>query len=172
MEAQAVEQAIGVVPPEIAGAYKLMLGLSSHDISAMRELLGMPERVLCATQRGGLYLTATFDYGSFVCQFDTGVDTLARFDCNLEVFGKHKYVRVEYDTPYIMNLPIRLFVSEPNGEHGVAEQQVHPAWGDPFVNEWVAFSDNVTCKQTPKTSIADYRQDLVLFKAMAELMRT
>ena len=72
-----------------------MLGLSSHDISAMRELLGMPKKVLHATQRsGGMYLTATFDYGDYVCQFDTGVDTLPRFDANLEVFGEKKYVRV------------------------------------------------------------------------------
>jgi hypothetical protein len=34
-----------------------MLGLSSHDLSAMRELLGMPNKVLFAAQRGGgLYM--------------------------------------------------------------------------------------------------------------------
>lgn len=171
LEAQAVKVAIGPAPKELQKAYMLMLGLSSHDISAMRELLGMPQRVLCATQRGGLYLTATFDYGDFVCQFDTGVDSIARFDANLEVFGGRKYVRVQYDTPYVMNLPIRLYIGEPNGRHGVVEQMVHPAWGDPFVNEWMALYDNITLRCTPKTSIADYRQDLVLFQEMARLMR-
>ena len=38
----AVAIAIGDVPDEVQNAYSLMLGLSSHDISAMRELLGMP----------------------------------------------------------------------------------------------------------------------------------
>lgn len=170
LELEAVRLAIGDAPKELQKAYMLMLGLSSHDLSAMRELLGMPARVLHATQRGGLYLTATFDYGDFVCQFDTGVDTLPRFDANLEVFGEKKYVRVQYDTPYVLNLPIRLFVSEAVGEHGLSEEMVHPSWGDAFVNEWVALYNNIDKKRQPKTSIADYRQDLLLFQAMAQLM--
>lgn len=172
IETKAVRDAIGKVSPEVRRAYMLMLGLSSHDISAMRELLGMPERVLCATQRaGGLYLTATFDYGDYICQFDTGVDFLPRFDANLEVFGNKKYVKVQYDTPYVLNLPIRLYVSEPNGEHGLKEQVMHPTWGDAFYNEWVAFHSNITNKKTPKTSMADYRKDLELFQTMASMMR-
>ncbi len=170
LQAEGIQAAVGEVPSVLQNAYMLMLGLSSHDISAMRELLGMPAHVLAATQRGGLYLTATFDYGDFVCQFDTGVDNLARFDANLEVYGNNKYVRVQYDTPYVLNLPIRLIVAEPNGEHGVSEQMVHPSWGDAFFNEWVAFYDNVANRRTPKTSIADYRQDLELFKDMIALM--
>lgn len=169
-EAEAIARAIGPVPKEVQNAYMLMLGLSSHDLSAMREMLGMPQRVLHATQRGGLYLTATFDYGEFVCQFDTGVDTLPRFDANLEVFGEKKYVRVQYDTPYVLNLPIRLYVGEAHGEHGLVEQMLHPSWGDAFVNEWLALHTNITEQRAPKTSIADYRQDLVLFQAMAKLM--
>lgn len=171
IEAEGVAVAIGKASKEMQRAYSLMLGLSSHDLSAMRELLGMPKKVLHATQRsGGMYLTATFDYGDYVCQFDTGVDTLPRFDANLEVFGEKKYVRVQYDTPYVLNLPIRLYVSESVGKHGIAEQVVHPAWGDAFVAEWEAFYNNVNKKRTPKTSIADYRQDLEIFQAMAALM--
>jgi predicted dehydrogenase len=169
-EQAAIRLAIGDAPQEVQRAYSLMLGLSSHDLSAMRELLGMPQRVLHATQRGGLYLTATFDYGDYVCHFDTGVDSLPRFDANLEVFGAKKYVRVQYDTPYVLNLPIRLFVSEPVGKHGVSEEMVHPSWGDAFVNEWVALYTNIDQRRQPKTSLADYRQDLLLFQAMAGLM--
>lgn len=43
--------AIGDVPAELRRAYGLLLGLGSHDISAMHELLGMPQRVLYAAQR-------------------------------------------------------------------------------------------------------------------------
>jgi predicted dehydrogenase len=166
----AIAMAIGDVPKEMQKAYSLMLGLSSHDLSAMRELLGMPKRVLHATQRGGIYLTATFDYGDYICQFDTGVDNLPRFDANLEVYGNKKYVRVQYDTPYVLNLPIRLYVGEPNGKHGLVEQTVHPAWGDAFVCEWEALYTNIAKKRTPKTSLADFRQDLELFQAMASFM--
>ena len=47
---------------------------------------------------------------------------------------------------------------------------VHPAWGDAFVCEWEALYTNIAQKRTPKTSLADYRQDLELFQAMASFM--
>jgi hypothetical protein len=47
---------------------------------------------------------------------------------------------------------------------------VHPSWGDAFVNEWLALHTNITEQRAPKTSIADYRQDLELFQAMTKLM--
>ena len=40
--AELLAEALGDVPAELRVAYSQMLGLSSHDLSAMRELLGMP----------------------------------------------------------------------------------------------------------------------------------
>lgn len=37
-----VQIAIGAAPPHLVRTYRLLCGLSSHDLSAMRELLGMP----------------------------------------------------------------------------------------------------------------------------------
>jgi predicted dehydrogenase len=162
----------GKPPPDLRRAYAVMLGLSSHDLSAMRELLGMPNKVLFAAQRGGgLYMAATFDYGPYICQFETGIDGIARFDAHLEVYGNEKVVRIQYDTPYVRNLPIRLFITEDNGHGGVTNVDSHPLWGDPFVAEWKTFYENVTESKTPKTSPADFAQDLELFAEMARLMR-
>jgi len=167
-----ITEAIGAAPPELQRAYGLMLGLSAHDLSAMRELLGMPRRVLYAAQRqGGLYLSAAFDYGAYVCHYETGIDTIPRFDAHLEVYGNERVLRVQYDTPYVRNLPIRLHVTEANGRGGVVEREEHPAWGDPFVAEWQAFYENVVERRTPKTPPADFRQDLELFRDMIALMR-
>ena len=87
-----IDEALGGEPsPALRRAYSIMLGLSSHDLSAMRELLGMPNKVLFAAQRdGGMYLAAAFDYGPYVCQFETGIDGIARFDAHLEVYGNRK----------------------------------------------------------------------------------
>jgi predicted dehydrogenase len=156
---------------DVKTAYRLMLGLSSHDLSAMRELIGMPGKVLFAVQRaGGRYLAAAFDYGTFVCQFETGIDNIPRFDAHLEVFGDYKTLRVQYDTPYVRNLPIRLFTTESNGQGGVTTSDAHPAWGDPFVAEWKAFYDNVTQNRLPKSGPEDFLLDLELFTQMVELM--
>lgn len=39
----------------------LLNGLASHDMSAMREMIGMPQKVLCATRSNdGMFMTVTF----------------------------------------------------------------------------------------------------------------
>ena len=165
-----IVEAIGDAPAVLRRAYGLMLGLSSHDLSAMRELLGTPRRVLYAAQRqGGMYLSAAFDYGDYVCQYETGIDNIARFDASLEVYGADQVVRVDYDTPYIRNLPIRLVVTRADG-HGVTTQADHPGWGDAFVSEWEALYDNIRHSRGPQTSPEDFRQDLELFRDMISLM--
>jgi predicted dehydrogenase len=167
-----MHEAIGDAPPELQRAYGLMLGLSSHDISAMRELLGMPQRVLYAAQRhNGLYMTAAFDYSDYICHYETGIDAIPRFDAYLHVFGEKQTLRVQYNTPYVRNLPIELTLTESNGKGGVIARIEHPAWGDAFVSEWQAFYTNITERRAPKTPPADFRQDLELFRDMVALMR-
>jgi predicted dehydrogenase len=171
-ETSLLEALGGKATPGLRRAYTLMLGLSSHDLSAMRELLGMPNKVLFAAQRsGGVYLAAAFDYGGYVCQFETGVDRIARFDAHLEVYSDERVVRVQYDTPYVRNSPIRLLTTETDSQGGVTNRASHPGWGDPFVEQWKAFYDNVNENKTPKTGPADFAQDLELFAEMARLMR-
>lgn len=172
-QAELTKTAIGeVADPELNFVYFLLLGLSSHDLSAMRELLGKPKRVLYASKRHkGLVLSAAFDYGEYVCHFETALNNIAKFDVGLTVSGENQIVHVQYDTPYVRNLPIRLTVTESNGQGGVIERSVHPTWGDAFVAEWQALYTNITENLTPKTSPADFRQDLELFAEMIELMK-
>lgn len=173
LEARLIDEAIGAAPPELQAAYRLMLGLSTHDTSAMRELLGRPRRLLYAAQRyGGRYLTAAFDYGDYICHFETGADEIPRFDGSLTVLGADRTVRVEYDTPYVRHLPIRLIVTAANGVGGVSQQVIQPNWGDPFIDEWLAFHTNVLARRPAKTSPADYREDLELYAEMISAMRT
>jgi predicted dehydrogenase len=166
-----VREAVGELPDELRRAYDLLLGLGSHDISAMRELLGSPRAVAYATARhGGDYVSASIDYGSFVCQYETGIDHIPRFDAHIEVFGSTRALRVDYDTPYVRNLPVRLSVLDANGRGGVVERRVHPEWGDPFVHEWLAFHDHVMERSQPGASADDFRHDLELFVQMIDLM--
>ena len=170
-EAALLREAVGDVPPALSNAYSLLLGLSIHDLSAMRELLGMPVAVLYAAQRqNGRYLSAAFDYGDYICHFETGIDNIPRFDAHLEVYGEERVLRVQYDTPYVRNLPIRLVITEANGRGGAVERVEHPAWGDAFVAEWLAFHDNVRHGRAAKSSPADFRQDLELFQQMIAAM--
>ena len=166
-----VDEAVGPLPDALRPAYDQLLSLGSHGISTMRELLGSPDGVAYATARqSGAYLSATFDYGSYVCQFETGYDEIPRFDSHIEVYGAERVLRVEFDTPYVRNLPVRLALLDATGSGGLVERIVQPDWGDPFVAEWLAFHDSVTRRVQPGASAADFRLDLELFASMAELM--
>ena len=100
--AERVKEVIGVDGGPRAAAYSLLLSLSSHALSAMRELIGMPERVIYAAQHdGGRFLSAAFDYGHFTCHFEAGVDRIPHFDAHLEVYTPTEIIRVDYDTPYV-----------------------------------------------------------------------
>jgi len=143
---------------------RLLLGLSTHDISAMREMLGMPKRVLSAHYRqGGRFFTVLFDYGSFTCQFETGIDDLARFDAEVEVMLPDMAVSVIYDTPYVRNQPARLRVTRQNTPQGVTVSEGYPSRQDAFVPQWQRFHAAITQGAAVKTDIADAMQDLGLF---------
>ncbi|HEV7276597.1 MAG TPA: Gfo/Idh/MocA family oxidoreductase [Devosiaceae bacterium] len=172
LEEQKIAEAIGEGKGDLAITYALLLGLGSHDISAMREIIGRPKNVISATHRShGRRVTATFDYGPFVCEFATGVDQLPRFDTYLEVYGDDKVIRIDYDTPYIRNLPARLTVTTAHGEAGVSQDHLFPSRLDSFVVEWEAFYDSVTAGVPTKTSIADAREDLEIFVDIIDAIR-
>jgi predicted dehydrogenase len=160
---------LGELEPGPAGAYDLLLGLGSHDSSAMRELLGMPRGVAHATQRPG-YVTATLDYGGFACHFEIGVDDIPRYDTHIEIFCARHVLRLRWDVPYVRNLPTTLSVLEADDRGGFSERKVMPEWGDPFVAEWTAFHEHVTNRTQPAMSAADFRHDLDLFGEMVRLM--
>lgn len=87
--------------PRDVSTYRLLGSLGSHDLSAMRELLGMPKRCIAATRAQGdgpPFITALFEYGNFTCTYETGIDDVADFDAHIEVIGRNKRVKIRYDT--------------------------------------------------------------------------
>jgi predicted dehydrogenase len=164
-----IKAAIGDVPQQLVFTYRLLCGLSSHDLSAMRELLGMPRRVVAARQ-WGVFLTALFDYESFTVTFETGIDHNRRFDAHIAVYGESKEVRVQYDTPYIRHLPTRLFINETKGE-AFEERVIRPTFTDPYTVELLHFYEVVTHNVQPKTTAEDFLQDLELFEMIINALR-
>jgi predicted dehydrogenase len=91
----------------------MLYGLGSHDLSAMRELIGRPQQVASARMwRQGGYIVALLDYGDFVVTYETGVDDQLRFDAHLEVYGASGSMKVKYDTPYVRHLPTVLGIEK------------------------------------------------------------
>jgi predicted dehydrogenase len=158
-----VQDAIGDVPDELASAYRLLCGLGSHDISAMRELLGRPRGVAAARQwRGGGFIVALFEYDDYFVTYETGVDEQLRFDAHLEVFGEHASMRVQYDTPYIRHFPTVLMTEETTGD-ALRRMVSRPHLKDPYTHELEYFHSVVTKGLDAKTSPEDFAEDLDLF---------
>ncbi|MCW2844094.1 MAG: gfo/Idh/MocA family oxidoreductase [Nocardioides sp.] len=158
-----VKEALGDVPEELEWTYGLLCGLGSHDLSAMRELIGRPQRVSAAKmwRRGG-YLVALLDYGDFVVTYETGVDEQLRFDAHIEVFGESGSMKVQYDTPYVRHLPTTLEIERTVGD-SYERSVIRPHLKDPYTHELEYFHDVVTSGGTPKTSPEDYVEDMELF---------
>lgn len=103
----------------------------------MRELIGMPERVIAATHwNGGRHYHAILDYGAFQVAFESGTDLQARFDAQIEVYGTTKRVRTQYDTPYIRHLPTTLHITETDGDR-LTETVTRPTEPALSAVEWV-----------------------------------
>ncbi len=158
-----VREAIGDVPEEIGWTYGLLCGLGSHDLSAMRELIGSPKAVAAARmwRRGG-YVVALLDYGDFVATYETGVDDQLRFDAHLEIYGASGSMRVQYDTPYVRHFPTTLEIEQTDGT-SYERTVIRPHLKDPYTHELEYFHDVVTTGATPKTTPEDYVLDMQLF---------
>ncbi len=165
-----VKAAIGNVSPQLASTYRLLCGLSSHDLSAMRELLGMPTRVIAAHQ-AGTFLNVLFAYENFVVSFETGIDHNRRFDAHIQVYGETKEIRVQYDTGYIRQLPTRLILNETQGE-SYEEREIRPTFTDPYTVELQHFYEVITHNVRPKTSAEDFLYDLDLFEMIIDALLT
>ena len=164
-----VATAIGDVPSDLVSTYRMLCGLSSHDLSAMRELLGMPERVVAA-HRHGRFLNVLFEYGDYTVNFETGVDNNRRFDAHLQVYGDTKDILVQYDTPYIRQLPTQPFVNESEGE--TFERRVfRPTFVDAYAVELQHFHEVVTGNIAPKTIPEDFLNDLTIFEMIIDALR-
>lgn len=167
-------EATGLQPDSpLFGFYRLLAGLGSHDLSAMREALGMPKAVLGAKlsiHKDSIFLNAIFDYGSYSVTYETGMDQQGRFDAHVEVYSSRKSVKVQYDTPYIRHLPTKLHVSETEGE-AYKETVIRPTLTDPYTLELKYLHDVIIRDVAPKTTPEDSKDDLRVFKMIMEALQ-
>ena len=148
--------------------------LGSHDLSLMREVLGFPESVAGVSVNPPFY-SAILNYktsrGSFSVTYETGIDEVARFDSHLTVYGKNKTVSIQYDTPYVKGLPIKVKVDEIN-EHGeVISKEITSSYEDAYTAELKEMHACFTEGRGIKTTAEDALQDSRLFAMLLEQHR-
>ena len=137
----------------------------------MRELIGVPKRVVAAAQwNGGPFLSAHLRLRWLrASTFETGVDDQRRFDAHIEVYGDTNVVRIQYDTPYIRHLPTTLIIQQTIGD-AFTETVIRPTFKDPYTHELEHFYDVVIGKATPKTTPEDFVEDLHLIGKIVQAL--
>jgi len=168
--AQLREAIGGDAPTDVMRAYQVLTGLASHSFSAMRELLGMPRGVVAARQHRGETVMVMFDYGYFTALYEAVISDVARFDSGIEVLTNTQHFAMNYDTPYIRNLPTTLRITT-STDTETGTQILGPYYEDPFRIELDAFHQSITTGATPKTSLNDSRHDLDLFAQVGRAFR-
>ncbi|CRK33483.1 hypothetical protein BN1708_001161 [Verticillium longisporum] len=163
---QAVNAALaecGDVPvtKESSLAWRVLCGLGSHDLSLMREVLGMPISVK-GYSLGFPFWNGLFKYPGFTVSYESGIDNNPRFDAHLEVYSNTKSVRLQYDTPYVKGLPVTMHIAE-NYNGTYKEATIRKTYEDPYTHELKEWWNSVTQGMRPKTTTRDAAQDLEIF---------
>ena len=160
---QGLTKDIGIpVNQDTSRMWRLLGGLGSHDLSVMREALGMPTSVLGASL-GFPFWNVLFQYPGFCVSYESGIDNVPRFDAHLEIYSMAKSIHVQYDTPYVKGLPVTMHIRE-NDNGAYRETTVRRTYEDPYTLEMKALYELVM-KGTPvKTTAEEAAQDLRIFQ--------
>ena len=151
--------------------YRHLGSLGSHDLSLMREVLGFPQSVAGVSVNPPFY-SAILNYktnrGDFSLTYETGIDEVARFDSHFTVYGKNKTISIQYDTPYVKGLAIKVKVDEINEYGEVISKEILSSYEDAYTAELKEMHACFTEGREIKTSAEDALQDLRLFAMLLE----
>jgi predicted dehydrogenase len=154
-----VRVAIGDAPEATVNVYRLLNRLCSHDFSAMRGLIGRPQRVIAASSnQNGRYVSTLLDHGSFTAAYTAGGNTVGRFDAHIEIVTGNRRWRIEYDNPYVHHLPSRLLCYGPDDEPFSLIESAR----SPYANEWLEVWEALVNGKPYEATLEDAAEDVRL----------
>ena len=109
-------------------------GLGSHDLSAMRDVLGMPKSSTGVLMHPPFF-TATFEYENFAVCYESGINSVSRFDAHLQVYGANKTLKLEYDPPYIKGSLVKVVVDEKTASGRYQSREILTTYEDAYTSE-------------------------------------
>lgn len=165
LRARMLDEVLGAdAEPDLRTAYQVLTGLSSHGLSAMRDILGgRPKRVTSASvKRGGTQISALLDYGDFTAIYECLIGDVVRFEAGIEITTAKRRIALEFPTPYLRNLPMWVDVQSSDDDQNQLTR-LGPFHHDPFEAELRAFHACMTTGAANRTPLRDSVDDLDLF---------
>ena len=152
-------------------SYQMLTGLGSHSISAVRELFGVPNKILSVVARGE-HLFILMDFGDFIGTYELVNDQqIVQFDAAIEIFQDTRKLHFKYETPYLRYQPMSLTVIE-SDKNETKTTTYGPNYKDPFFTELTHFYDCIKNNKQPKTTLQDSMHDLKLFEEIVKHITT
>jgi predicted dehydrogenase len=111
------------ITPLMTRFCRFLGGLGSHDLSVMREVLGMPKRCTGVSMHPPFF-TATFEYENFAVCYESGIDKVPKFNVHLQVYNTNKTLKLEYNTSYIKGFPVKVVVDEKTATGGYQTREI------------------------------------------------
>jgi predicted dehydrogenase len=155
------------ITPLMTRFCRFLGGLGSHDLSVMRQVLGMPKACTGVSMHAPFF-TATFEYEGFAVSYESGIDNVPRFDAHLQVYSANKTVKLQYDTPYVKGLAITVTVDEGTVEGGYQQRTMLSSYEDAYTAELKDLHACLTQGIDIRTTVADALQDLEIFRMVLE----
>ncbi|KAF7553275.1 hypothetical protein G7Z17_g3742 [Cylindrodendrum hubeiense] len=153
----------------------LLANLGSHGLSLMREVLGgLPEEVLASTDNARWYTTMfdyrnrTAPYDRYTAVYETGIDSVPRFDSQVAIFGEDKSVSICYETPFVKGLGITVEIDEFNEHREKCHRSIQTSYEDAYTAELKELYACIAEGKEIKTTTMDAVEDLKLFKMMMD----
>lgn len=151
------------ITPLMSRFCRFLGGLGSHDLSVMREVLGMPKRCTGVSMHPPFF-TATLEYENFAVSYESGIDSVPRFDAHVQVYTANKTLKLQYDTPYVKGLPVTIEIDESVASGAFQQRRIRPTYEDAYTAELKELHACLTQGKEIKTTVADAIGDLEIFQ--------
>ncbi|KFX98673.1 hypothetical protein O988_04257 [Pseudogymnoascus sp. VKM F-3808] len=150
--------------------------LGSHDLSLMREAIGFPVSVAGVSANEPFY-SAIFNFKNksgepYAVTYESGIDSVPRFDANIAVYGEKKTVSIQYNTPYIKGLPIVVKVEELNDAGEATTKEILSSFDDAYTvmlkELYACIVEGMPIKTTAKDALMDLKLYDMMYKTYAK----
>lgn len=108
-----------------------------------------------------------FQYPGFAVSYESGMDSVPRFDAHIEIYAQDKSVRIQYDTPYVKGLPTTLHIRE-KADKGYCETMFRRTYEDPYTLQLKELYEWVVHGAPVKTTAEDALNDSKIFQMIMQ----